>query len=135
MYKLLAILLALSLLAHLSSSAEKRTIICKTPAIASACVIIHGRLQYGNGTPALRLWHIGTNHEFGIFSGVNAEKLDPLDNEHPQLPANLRKVFDGPNPFGPTIFANFEVCPLEPHIAGRMQAACIESATHIVVEK
>jgi hypothetical protein len=134
MYKLFLILLAPSLLAH-PTSAEKQTITCKTPAIASACVIIHGRLQYGNGTPALRLWHIGTNHEFGIFSGVNAEKRDPLDNDHPQLPANLEQVFDGPNPFGPTIFADFEVCPLEPYISRHMQAACIESAAHIVVKK
>ena len=73
-------------------------------------------------------------HKFGIFSGLNSEKGDPLDNEHPWLPANLQKVFDsGSSLFGPTIFPDFEVCPLEPHITGHMQAACIESATHIVV--
>jgi len=33
------------------------------------------------------------------------------------------------------IFANFEVCPLEPEKPGAMQAACIESAKNIVVEK
>jgi len=131
MCKLSLVFLALLLFAH-ASSAERRTITCKTPVIASACVTIHGRLQYGNGTPALRLWHIGTSHEFGIFSGLNAEKRDPLDNEHPQLPANLRKVFDVPNPFEQAIFADFEVCPLEPHTSGHMQAACIESAAHIV---
>lgn len=131
MCKLSLALLTLSLIAH-PLSAEKRTIACKTPVIASACVTIHGRLRYANGTPALRLWHIGTTHKFGIFSGPNAEKQDPLDNEHPQLPANLQKVLI---PFETTIFANFEVCPLEPHVAGHMQAACIESATRIVVEK
>jgi hypothetical protein len=134
MCKLSLALLALSLLAH-SSSAEKRTVTCKTPAIASACVTIHGRLQYGNGTPALRLWNIGTTHKFGIYSGLNAEKRDPLDNDHPQLPANLQKILDVPNPYEPIIFADFEVCPLEPHIAGHMQAACIESANHIYVVK
>jgi hypothetical protein len=139
MCKLSLVFLTLSLLAYPSLAekplAEKRTIACKTPILASACVTIHGRLQYGNGTPALRLWHIGTTHKFGIYSGLNAEKRDPLDNEHPQLPANLTKVFDVPDTFGPTIFADFEVCPLEPKIAGHMQAACIESANHITVEK
>jgi hypothetical protein len=134
MCKLSLVFLAPLLFVH-ASSAEKRTIACKTPVIASSCVTIHGRLQYGNGTPALRLWHIGTTHKFGIFSGLNAEKRDPLDDDHPQLPSNLLKVFDGPDPFGPIIFADFEVCPLEPHITGHMQAACIESATHIVVKK
>jgi len=33
------------------------------------------------------------------------------------------------------IFANFEVCPLEAEKPGTMQAACIESAKNIVVEK
>jgi len=33
------------------------------------------------------------------------------------------------------IFADFEVCPLEPEKLGTMQAACIESAKNIVVEK
>jgi hypothetical protein len=134
MYKLSPALLIFSFLAH-PSSAEKRTLACKTPAIASACVTIHGRLQCGNGTPALRLWHIGTTHEFGIYSGVNAEKRDPLDNEHPQLPEVLQKRYEVPNPFELRIYADFEVCPLEPHIPGHMQAACVESANHIAVEK
>lgn len=33
------------------------------------------------------------------------------------------------------MFGAFEVCPLEPHIQGHMQAACVASATHIIVPK
>ena len=29
------------------------------------------------------------------------------------------------------IYGDFEICPLEPHVEGHMQAACIASATHI----
>jgi len=35
----------------------------------------------------------------------------------------------------PDVYADFEVCPLEPEKPGAMQAACIESAKNIVVEK
>lgn len=126
---------AFTLFAH-ATTPEKRTIVCKTLAIAPSCVVIHGRLRYGNGTPALRLWHIGTTHSFVIYSGLNAEKFDELDNEHPKLPLNLQKTYEAdPNPFKPRIFADFEVCPLEHFIPGHMQAACIASASHIVVAK
>jgi len=134
MYKLSLILLALLLLVQ-GSSAEKRTDACKTPDIAPTYVTIHGRLQYGNGTRALRLWHVGTNHKFGIYSGLYAKERDPLDSEHPQLPGELQKLFDGPDLYEPIIFADFQVCPLEPYIAGHMQAACIESATHITAKR
>jgi hypothetical protein len=33
------------------------------------------------------------------------------------------------------MYADFDICTLEPPIAGHMQAACIESANHIVSAK
>ena len=88
MCKLPLIAITLTFLAH-NSSAEKRVTPCKIPAIAPGCLTFHGRLQNGNGIPALRLWHIVTHHEFGVYSGVDAENRDSLDNEHPQLPGSL----------------------------------------------
>ena len=64
----------------------------------------------------------------GIYSGPDAEKQDELDNEHPEIPINVRRVF---KPFSNQIFADFEICPLEPERLGEMQAACIESAKNI----
>jgi hypothetical protein len=60
-----------------------------------------------------------------------------LDNENPELPANVERTFRASNHSGfpDRIFADFEVCPLEPEKPGAMQAACIESARDIVVEK
>jgi hypothetical protein len=55
-----------------------------------------------------------------------------LDNENPEFPANVRQKF---HPTQNWIFADFEVCPLEPERPHAMQAACIESAKNIVVEK
>ena len=98
---------------------------------------------FANGTPALRLWKIGTRRVLGVFSGPSsfhgpwADTTPLMDNENPELPVNVRRTFkasrhDG---FPDRIFADLEVCPLEPEKAGAMQAACIESAKNIVVKK
>lgn len=114
-----------------SQRTPKRKIACKTPENARLCYWTHGRLRFGNGTPALRLWKIGTKRVLGIFSGPGSEKLDEGDNEHPELPPNLQKY----NLFEGGVFGDFEVCPLEPEKNGHMQSACIESAKNIVREK
>ena len=120
----------------------QRSIPCKTPEIASSCYWTHGRLAAANGNPAFQLWKIGTRRLLGIYSGPAsfngrfASKY-ALDNEAPQLPPNVetslwKSVTDKwPN----AIFADFEVCPLEPEKPGEMQAACIESANNIVIKK
>jgi hypothetical protein len=97
----------------------------------------------GNGTPAYRLWKIGTHRQLGILSGPS--KYDPdyplfgrdLDNEAPEFPANVfRGLWNPAEPkWGNAIFADFEVCPLEPEKLGAMQAVCIESAKNIVVQR
>lgn len=96
---------------------------------------IHGRLRYGNGTPSTRLWQIGTHHELGIYSNQYGFRHDDLtlDNEAPEL--HFVRPKDMPDQGGWTIYGDFEVCPLEDPIQGHMQAACIASATHIVVPK
>jgi hypothetical protein len=67
----------------------------------------------------------------GIFSGPATYPGDlDGDNEHPGLPENIRTRF---KPFDNEIYADFEVCPLEPEKPKVMQAACIESAKNVVV--
>lgn len=120
----------------------ERTIPCKTQAIAKACYWTHGRLGFGNGTPALRLWKIGTNRILGIYSGPStynphAQDPDNGDNEAPQLPLNVISTMyrSGPHQLPSRIFADFEICPLEPERSGAMQVACVQSAKNIVLEK
>jgi hypothetical protein len=133
-------LTAILLLAQ-TSNAEKRTIGCKTPAIAASCYQTHGRLAVYNGTPSWRLWKIGTKNLLAIFSGPEGFRCDKfgrcVDNESPKLPHNVQAVFDSvSNPiYEVELYADFLVCPLEPHVPGHMQAACIESAKHLVVKK
>ncbi len=114
-----------------ASDASKRKIPCKTPAIAASCYWIHGRLAAYNGTPEIRLWKIGTSRLLGIYSGPSVDRRS-LDNENPGLPANIQERFVF---FSNWIFADFEVCPLEPERRGWMQAACVESAKNIRVEE
>jgi hypothetical protein len=109
---------------------SRRKIACKTPENEGVCYWARGRLNLYNGTPSFRLWKIGTHRILGIYSGPDGEKRDELDNEHPEFPANVSRVF---KPLSNQIFADFEICPLEPEATGAMQAACIESAKNIVV--
>lgn len=121
---------------------SERTIPCKTPQIAQACYWTRGRLSVANGNPSYRLWKIGTHRLLGIYSGPVAfhgreESKFALDNEGPELPPNIEDALwtsvkgAWPN----TVYADFEVCPLNKEEAETMQAACIESAKNIVVKK
>ena len=112
-----------------------RDLPCKTPELAPSCIDFHGRLNAGEGTPSTRLWQIGTHHVYGIYSNQFGFKnrYTLLDNEAPELPANLIKLL--PEKGGWTVYGDFEACPLEPLIEGHMQGACIASASHIVVPK
>lgn len=116
----------------------QRKIPCKTPAIAESCYWTHGRLTFCCGTPAVRVWKIGTRRVLGVFSGpkaysaANGEILDG-DNENPGLPETVKKVVSRfraqpGNDFLPAIYGEFEVCPLEPEKPKTMQAVCIEAA-------
>ena|SRR6266849_5087075 len=128
---LLAVLLSSGTSKGAGGRDQKREIPCKTPENAASCYWTHGRLGFGNGTPAFRLWKIGTKRILGIYSGPSVDRYG-LDNENPELPYDLSKKYD---PLKGRVFADFEVCPLEQEKHGAMQAVCIESAKNIVVSK
>ena len=94
---------------------------CKgDPGIVDSCYTVHGRVQYGNGSPGLRIWRIGTDRMLGV-----------LDSENEIIPANLANQLDG---FGTAVFGDFEVCPFTKSKASEMQMVCVESAQHLVVK-
>ena len=129
---LCGVLISLALLPGLGGSSEKsggRSIPCKTAAIAARCYWTRGRLGFYNGTPAFRLWKIGTHRVLGIYTGPPLDKYG-LDNEDPEFPAVVRRMFP---PMGSTLVGDFEVCPLEPERPRTMQAACIEGAKNLRV--
>jgi len=125
----------------------KRKIPCKTPESASRCYWTHGRLAIANGNPSLRIWKIGTHRMLGVFSGPSHFPPRTIaDDESPELPPELNRAYEADNrarkratgimwALPPPVFADFEVCPLEPEQKGWMQAVCVESAKKIFIEK
>jgi hypothetical protein len=112
--------------------APKRKIPCKTSENAASCYWAHGRLAVYNGLPPpLRLWKIGTTRVLAIYSGPSIKRGDQRDMLNPELPFNIKKVFTSSD----DQIADFEICPLDADHPGQMQAACIESAKRISVQK
>jgi hypothetical protein len=124
-----AVVVAFALLAPSDRATVKRSVACKTSVKSTTCYWTYGRLAFYNGTPAFRLWKIGTHRLLGVYSGPSVDLNDDhLDNEHPDLPAD---VLDTVRPIENWIIGDFEVCPLEPAQPGAMQAVCIESAKNL----
>ena len=113
-------------------NAAKHKSPCKTPEIAASCYWTRGRLNFYNGAPSYRVWKIGTKRILGVYSGPGRyPPRTDKDSQLPEFPAEIDKVFRPPDN---TVYADFEICPLEPERSGEMQAVCIEAAKNIVVD-
>jgi hypothetical protein len=100
---------------------------CKeSPKVVSACYIVHGRASFGSGTPALRIWPVGTKRMLGVTAGPVAD-----DADSPICPKKMLQFTAGSE----KIFSDFEVCPFTPKKEGAMQMVCVESASHLVVKR
>jgi hypothetical protein len=90
------------------------------------CSTIHGRLHYYGGDGQLRIWHIGTHHDFTpdestwdmvrewLVEGVKpSERTDYAD---PATAVDL--------------FGDFQICPTEPFHKGAVQQAKVKAVTH-----
>jgi hypothetical protein len=107
----------------------KRKIACKISGNAASCYWAHGRLAAYNGTPTMRLWKIGTTRILAVHSGPGFKRGGTEENENPEMPENIERAM---KPFENVVFADYEICPLEPDNRGRMQDVCIESAKNVV---
>ena len=93
---------------------------------AQSCMTIHGRAHYYAGDGQLRIWHIGTHHEFDpdrttwpmVMKWIEAG-VKPSDRKRW---AALESKLD--------LYADFRVCPTELYRKGSVQEAKILSATH-----
>jgi hypothetical protein len=119
-------ILALLLALPQGIAARPRMKRCKgNPKIVANCFTFHGRMQYTNGTPDLRIRHVGTKRILGVVGTSGT----PDDAENANLPKNLNMGFDE------VFYADFEVCPLTKETPSEMQMVCVESAEHIVIRK
>jgi hypothetical protein len=99
---------------------------CKgNPKVVDACFLVHGRATYGAGTPALRIWPIGTKRMLGVTAGPVAD-----DAGDPVCPKNMLLFKTGPE----HVYGDFLVCPFTKQREGAMQMVCVESASHLIVK-
>jgi hypothetical protein len=84
---------------------------------------VHGRLSAWNGTPALRIWIVGTKRVLGVHGEASDQSL----------PANLKAIDE--SFFENHVFGDFEVCPLTKTHPGAMQIVCIKSASSLVIKR
>jgi hypothetical protein len=118
---------ALVLIMLFSTSAFCQSRLCKgNPKVIGACYVIHGRARFGNGTPTLRIWPVGTKRILGVTAGTTAD-----DAEDPIVPEEMM-VFTRDVE---AVFGDFEVCPFTPERKGHMQFVCIESATKLFIKR
>jgi hypothetical protein len=89
--------------------------------LVGACYMVHGRATYGPGTPALRIWPVGTHRMLGITAGRVADDADaPIIPQNFVIESGKREAW-----------GDFEVCPFTPERTGAMQMVCVESVKHL----
>ncbi len=90
------------------------------------CSTIHGRAHYYGGDGQLRIWHIGTHHEFipdqSSWDRVMGWLLEGV-------PPSERKNYASPES-AVDLFGDFEVCPTEPLRKGAAQEARVTAVSH-----
>jgi hypothetical protein len=94
---------------------------CKgNPRLAAPCFHIRGRLSARSvGPPTRLIWRVGTKRVLGVVEKDQA------------LPENVEAALAYDN----FVYADFDVCPFTRSRPGFMQFVCVESASHLHVEK
>ncbi len=95
------------------------------PRLIARCFTVHGRLSIYNGTPARRLWRVGTKRVLGISEqrfAVAGYRNIPEDIE-----SKLNQDV--------AIYGDFVVCPFTRSKPGEMQLVCIEEGKNVAVRE
>ena len=90
---------------------------------AESCETIHGRARLYCGDGQLRIWQIGTHHEYtpDESSGLRVRGwLEAGAKPHEGLACQVNV----------DLFADFLVCPTEPFKKGSVQKANVKAADH-----
>jgi len=92
---------------------------------AESCVSVHGRAEFYGGDAQLRIWQIGTHHEF-----------EPDDSSWDRVLGWLAagvKIPDKSSAVSPAstvyLYGDFLVCPTEPLKKGSVQQAKVKSVS------
>ena len=93
----------------------------ESPAVIGRCFAIHGRMNFWNGTPSVRIWKVGSHR----ILGVSDRKVEGYSN-----------IPDGPLQqlgWDTDLFADFLVCPFTSDQPGTMQLVCVDSASKVLI--
>ena len=91
---------------------------------AEACKTIHGCAHRNGGDGQVRIWHIGTHHEYepDESSWQQVEKwleAGVTDSERAKYASPVSEVY---------LYADFLICPIEPFRRGAVQRAKVKRA-------
>lgn len=93
---------------------------------SDACFTVHGRAHLYGGDGQLRIWRVGTHHEYepdesswATVEGWLEAGVKESGKSHSASPASLLYLF-----------ADFRICPTEPFKKGSVQKAKVVSAEH-----
>jgi len=90
------------------------------------CRVLHGRASFYGGDGRLRIWEIGTHHEYQPDDPSSGAVIGWLEAG---VPKSERTKYVTPASVV-DLYANFLVCPTQPFRKGSVQEATIKSATH-----
>lgn len=90
------------------------------------CRLVHARAHLYGGDGQLRIWHIGTHHEYEPDEASWERVVKWLEVGV----KNADKAKDASPASSVYLYAEFVVCPVEPLREGAVQRATIKRATH-----
>lgn len=93
---------------------------------ADPCKVIHGRAHFYGGDGQLRIWHIGTHHEYEPDEASWDRVMKWLEDG---VPESEKANYASPAS-AVYLYADFLVCPTEPLKKGAVQRAEIKSVSH-----
>jgi hypothetical protein len=94
---------------------------------SDSCFTIHGRAHLYGGDGQLRIWHVGTHHEYEPDDGASRARVESWleagvkDSDKSRYAAPASMVY---------LFADFLICPTEPFKKGSVQRAKVINAQH-----
>lgn len=90
------------------------------------CRVIRGRAHLYGGDGRLRIWEVGTHHEYQPDSSSWDNVVKWLEEGVPE--SEMSKYASAPSLV--YLYADFMICPTEPFQKGSVQQAKIKSAAH-----
>jgi hypothetical protein len=93
---------------------------------SDSCMTIHGHAHLYGGDGQLRIWHVGTNHDYEPDESSWARVQEWLEAG---VKDSTKQSYASPASTV-SLFGDFEICPTEPFKKGSVQEAKVISVHH-----